>query len=631
MSKEPVVKTKTIQTIDFVTVAVAAAFFLVGVTPSLALASGKNASPALEASQVGDRAPVQVAQGFFEQMFLGQITEVTAEQDGDEVSIKIRTTRSIDYTAFKLTEPLRLILDFQKMGPSSLSDDIAVNEGVVNNIHPLYFEDANVQRLEIGLAQAASYEIIKSGPRQIEIRLAAASVRPAAVPASRNFEMKAEGMSSALYTEGSGKGDSDTCHDLLSGEKDKISLEFQNATLKNIFRFISEVSNFSVVFSPDVQGIATIKLTDVAWNMALELILENNLLGRVCEQNIVRIAPKATLAAARELDPLTTKMVRISYADIEDMVKNLESIKSSERGSITADKRTNTLILTDIAPKITEMISVIRILDVRTPQVQIEAKIVEITRGFAKGFGIRLRGYSQREAFSPGKFASTIRVGQGQNIRETDPTEGQPLVFTDGEDAIIDLGIEGATTTFGILLGTSSFDQFLDLEITALEEQGKSRTLANPKVTTLDNKEAVIKAGRRIPYQTFTATEGAVTKFIDADIRLTVTPHITADEHIYMKVAASQNAANFSNTVLGVPTITTKEVKTEVLMADGATTVLGGLFQKTTTENRESVPYLSQIPVLGYLFKNFQEEDDIKELLIFVTPTIVRDINSSGL
>lgn len=625
-------KTKTIQTIDFVTVAVAAAFFLVGVTPSLALASGKNASPALGASPVDDRVPVQMAQANVDFSNLGQITEVTAEKDGDEVSIKIRTTRSIDYTAFKLTEPLRLILDFPKMGQSALSDDIAVNEGVVNNIHPLYFEDANVQRLEIGLAQAASYEIIKSGPRQIEIRLAAASVRPAAVPASHNFEMKAEGMSSALYTEGSGKGDSDTCLDLLSGEKDKISLEFQNATLKNIFRFLSEVSNFSVVFSPDVQGIATIKLTDVPWNTALELILENNLLGRVCEQNIVRIAPKATLAAAKELDPLTTKMVRISYADIEEMVKNLESIKSSERGSITADKRTNTLILTDIAPKITEMISVIRILDVRTPQVQIEAKIVEITRGFAKGFGIRLRGFSQREAFDPGMFPSTIRVGQGQNIRETDPTEGQPLFFIDGEDSIIDLGITGATTTFGVLLGTSSFDQFLDLEISALEEQGKSRTLANPKVTTLDNKEAVIKAGRRIPYQTFTAIDGAITKFIDADIRLTVIPHITADENIYMKVAASQNAANFSNpTVNGVPTITTKEVKTEVLMADGATTVLGGLFQKTTTENRESVPYLSQIPVLGYLFKNFQKEDDIKELLIFVTPTIVRDINGSGL
>lgn len=632
MSKEPVVKTKTIQTIDFVTVAVAAAFFMVGVTPSLALASGKSASPALGASQVGDRAPVQMAQANVDFSDLGQITEVTAEQDGDEVSIKIRTTRSIDYTAFKLTEPLRLILDFPKMRQSLLSDDIAVNEGVVNSIRPLYFEDANVQRLEIGLAQAASYEIIKSGPRQIEIRLAAASVRPATVPASSNFEMKAEGMSSALYTEGSGKGDSDTCHDLLSGEKDKISLEFQNATLKNIFRFISEVSNFSVLFSPDVQGMATIKLTDVPWNTALELILENNLLGRVCEQNIVRIAPKATLAAAKELDPLTTKMVRISYADIEEMVKNLESIKSSERGSITADIRTNTLILTDIAPKITEMISVIRILDVRTPQVQIEAKIVEVTRGFAKGFGIRLRGFSQREAFQPGSFASTIRIGQDQNIRETDPTEGQPLLFDELlNSSIIDLGITGATTTFGVLLGTSSFDQFLDLELTALEEQGKSRTLANPKVTTLDNKEAVIKAGRRIPYQTFTATEGAVTKFIDADIRLTVTPHITADENIYMKVTALQNAAIFTNTVLGIPTITTKEVKTEVLMADGATTVLGGLFQKATTENRESVPYLSQIPILGYLFKNFQKEDDIKELLIFVTPTIVRDINGSGL
>lgn len=638
MSKEPAVKTKTIQTIDFVTVAVAAVFLLAGIIPSsVALASGENSSPALGAAQIDEKAQVQVAQANVDFSGLGQITEVAAEKDGDEVSIKIKTTRSIDYTAFKLMDPLRLILDFPGMGPSSLNDDIAVNEGVVSNIHPLYFEDAKVQRLEIGLTQAASYEIIKSGPRQIEIRLAEASIRPASIPSSSTLEMQAGGMQSALYAQGSGKGDSDTCQDLLSGEKDKISLEFQNATLKNIFRFLSEVSGFSVVFSPDVEGMATIKLSDVAWNTALELILENNALGRVCEQNIVRIAPKATLAAAKELDPLVTEMVRISYADIEEMVKNLESIKSKDRGSITADIRTNTLILTDISPKIDEMVSIIRILDVRTPQVQIEAKIVEITRDYAKAFGVRWRGFSQRESFNSGSFPSVVRVGTRQSVRVQDPTEppggldffSTPLPGIG--DYLVDLGVAGATTIFGIDLTTRNLDHKIELELQALEEQGKSRTLANPKVTTLDNKEAVIKAGRRIPYQTFTAKDGAVTKFIDADIRLTVTPHITADENIFMKVAALQNSAIGFSGPGGLPTIVTKEVKTEVLVADGATTVLGGLFQKNTTESKGSVPYLSQIPILGYLFKNSQDADAIKELLIFVTPTIVRDVNSSGL
>ncbi len=640
MSKETAVKTKTIKTIDFVTVAIAAAFFLAGVTPSsVALASGKNSSPALGASQKDERAPVQVAQTDVDFSGLGQVTEVTAEKDRDEVSIKIRTTRSIDYTAFKLTEPLRLILDFPAMGKSALSENIAVNEGVVTNIRPLYFEDAHVLRLEIGLAQAASYEIIKSGPTQLEIRLAEASAQPASMPSPGTLEMQAEGMQSTLYQEGRGKGESDTCRDLLSGDKDRISLEFQNANIKNIFRFLSEVSKFSVVLSPDVAGTASIRLNDVAWNRALELILENNALGRECEQDIVRIAPKATLAAAKRLEPLSTELVRISYSDITDMVENLKKIKSIGRGSISADVRTNTLILSDIPPKIEEMISVIRILDVRTPQVQIEAKIVEVSRNFSKGLGVRWRGFSQRETFD-GSFPAITRFGARQDIRIQDPTTPDAAGFTGLTfdtspepgigDYLVDLGIPGATTVFGIDLTTSNLDHKLELELQALEEQGKSRTLANPKVTTLDNKEAVIKAGQRIPYQTIDKT-GTTTRFIDADIRLTVTPHITADENVYMKIAALQNAADFSVQVNGVPRITTKEAKSEVLVADGATTVLGGLFQKTTIENAGSVPYLSQIPVLGYLFKNNLDEDNITELLIFVTPTIVRDINDSGL
>ena len=258
-------KTKTLTTVNFVAVTIAAAFLFAGVaSSSVVLASGKNSSPALKTSQEGHRTPVQVAQMNVDVSDLGQITEVTAEKDRDEISIRIRTTHSVDYTAFKLMDPLRLVLDFPGMKESSLSGNIVVNEGVVNNIRPLYFEDAHVLRLEIGLAQAASYEIIKSGPTQIEVRLAEASAPPAEMLSPGTLAMKAAGMQSTLYQEGSGKGDSDTCRGLLSGDKDKISLEFQNATLKNIFRFLSEVSGFSVVFSPDVIGVSSIKLNELS-------------------------------------------------------------------------------------------------------------------------------------------------------------------------------------------------------------------------------------------------------------------------------------------------------------------------------------------------------------------------------
>ncbi len=164
----------------------------------------------------------------------------------------------------------------------------------------------------------------------------------------------------------------------------------------------------------------------------------------------------------------------------------------------------------------------------------------------------------------------------------------------------------------------------LDIQLEALEAQGKSRTIATPKVTTLDNKEAKIQSGQRFPVQTSSANEGTKVEFVDANLELKVTPHITADENIYMKISAKQNEADFSRTVLGIPTITTKEAFTEVLVYNGATTVLGGLYTKVTAENRTSVPFFADIPILGYLFRNRTEKDDISELLIFVTPTIVR-------
>ena len=418
---------------------------------------------------------------------------------------------------------------------------------------------------------------------------------------------------------------SDTCHDLLSGDKEKISLDFQEVDIQNVFRIISDVSELNVVLSPDVAGKLNVRMIDVGWNTALELILENHILGRECEQGIIRIAPKATLAAAQELEPLSTEMIRISYAEIEEMVKNLEGIKSGERATITADVRTNTLILSDIPSKIEEMISIIKTLDVQTPQVTIEARIVEVSRNYAKELGVKWAGYTRRLSGGGSIETGGTNFNSAETVRFGGPFDAAGLLDLTNAP-IVDLGVPSGTPTsaIGILLATSNFDHVLDLEIQALEEQGKSRTLASPRVTTLDNKEAVIISGERRPFITSSA-EGTKTEFVDADIRLTVTPHITAQEDIYLKIVARQDAFDLSNQVGGVPTITTKEASTEVLVNNGATTVLGGLYQKTTTEGQGSVPYLSKIPYLGYLFRNSSETDDVTELLIFVTPTIVRE------
>jgi len=571
---------------------------------------------------------------------LSKIIDLQTAKEDNEVSIKLRSSQALEYTAFKLVDPLRLVLDFPNMEKSDLSGVMEVNEGVVNTIRPLYFEEAKVMRLEIGLTNAASYEILRPSSYVMDIRL-----KDNELPAeeAKAPEEEAEAAPEQLAMADTGSADSkdaapkedvsdeernDSCYNLLGGVKDSLSMDFQNANIKNIFRIIAEVSGFNLVLSPDVAGSVNIRLIDVPWNKAFELIMENNGLGRLCEGNVIRIVPNATLLALQVAEPLVTEKIRINYADITEMSTNLSGLKSA-RGNITADTRTNTLILTDIREKVEEMISVIKTLDVKTPQVMIESKIVEVTRSYAQELGIQWGAFTERVEFNnTDGFPAVITTGGDRVVRFQDDAD---VLANGGRDPgfIVDLGIPSQPAgQFGALLSTLSGDHMLDIQLEALESQGKSRTIATPKVTTLDNKEAKIQSGQRFPVQTSSANEGTKVEFVDANLELKVTPHITADENIYMKIEAKQNTADFARTVNGVPTIATKEAFTEVLVFNGATTVLGGLYQKVMAESRTNVPFFADIPFIGYLFRNRAEQDDISELLIFVTPTIVRSETS---
>jgi type IV pilus assembly protein PilQ len=421
----------------------------------------------------------------------------------------------------------------------------------------------------------------------------------------------------------------DSCFELLGGKRDSLSIDFQNANIKNIFRIIAEVSGYNLVLSPDVAGTVNVRLVDVPWNKAFELILQNGALGRVCEGNVIRIVPNATLLAAQVAEPLVTEMTRINYAKIEDMVKNLGGLKSP-RGSITADVRTNTLILTDIPEKVDEMITVIKTLDVKTPQVMIEAKLVEVNKNYAQELGIQWGIFTSRiDTSNTDGFPAIINTGSGSRVTKAGrDIRGQlPSGINNGFDPgfVVDLGIPSDPAgQFGVLLATLDLDHALDIQLEALETQGKSRTISNPKVTTLDNIEATIQSGQRVPVISQSNNQGIQIQFVEVNLELKVTPHITADENIYMKIAATQNNADFANSVFGSPSINTKEAFTEVLVYNGTTTVLGGIYQKEMSENRTNVPFFADIPVIGYLFRNRIESDEITELLIFVTPTIVR-------
>jgi len=377
-----------------------------------------------------------------------------------------------------------------------------------------------------------------------------------------------------------------------------------------------------------VGGSVNIRMLDVPWNEAMEIILTNSALGRQCfGNNIVRIVTKAALEAEeraliakksrivadklaeQNAQDLVTEVVRIDNADIAALATNLTALKSPRADSqITVDVRTNTLILKDLRVRVDDMLKTIAILDVPTPQILIEAKIVDISKSFTQELGIQW-----------GLTGELAGGAVGGSTISASPTSTGGFLVDLAQTSNISSGSVGG---FGLALGNLINGLNINLRLEALETQGKGRILSSPKVTTADNKEARIRSGRQIPYQV-TSAEGNSIQFVDAELSLTVTPHATSDNKIYLIIDATKNAADFTNQVNGVPTITTKETHTEVLVGNGDTTVLGGIYESESTENKKEVPFLSKVPVFGNLFKSFADADTITELLVFITPTII--------
>ncbi len=373
-------------------------------------------------------------------------------------------------------------------------------------------------------------------------------------------------------------------------------------------------------------------MVDVPWNEAMEIILSNSGLGRECfGNNIVRVASKTTLesedsarvaeksrivaekAAERNGADLVTEVVRLDHAYIAELLASLTALMSTrEDAKITVDSRTNTLILNDLRTHVDDMLETIKVLDIPTAQVLIEAKIVEISKSYIQELGVQW-GVN-------GTVSNGNTVINGANTANT-ATSGQNFLVDLTQNSNITAGsVSGVDLIFGG--GILGHGLNLDIRLEALETEGKGRVLSSPKVTTADNKEARISSGQKIPYQV-TSAEGNSIQFVDAELSLTVTPHVTSDNKVYMIIDATKNAADFANTVLGIPTITGRETHTEVLVGNGETTVLGGIYESTSTENKKAVPFLSKIPLLGLLFQSYADSDTITELLVFITPTII--------
>ena len=561
--------------------------------------------------------------------------------DDDEIIVRIKASDNIHYTAFKGTDPLRLVLDIPNTKKGRLSDVINVRQGVVDNIRTFYSEDGRTLRLEIILSRGARYHIKKITGDELTVQLYDAITEQEKTRKTKtqvsSKETDPETSSEKVAVGQKANVPVDPCESLLGGKKDRIDLDFQDASLPNTLRVFSEMSGFNIVIADEVKGNINLRLRNVPWNQAFEIILANNQLQIQCiGDNIVNVTARNVISGesvARNVvseqetpvrrsvvsdGNMVTEVKRINYGQIEDVAKNLDSLRS-ESGNITVDTRTNTLILTDLRQNIEKMLEFITILDKKSPQVMIEARIVTVSTSYSKELGI--------------EWGLTGAIAKKRNsIREDFNSQGGDILITTGTGTVgagaelVNLGTTStATSGIGILAGNIMSGLDLDMRLTAMESAGRGRVLSAPKVTTMDHREAHISSGRRIPYET-TSQEGTATQFIDAELSLTVTPHVTTDDNVLLQIKATKNAADFANTDgNGNPTITTNEATSEVIVANGATTVLGGIFENTKSETEKKVPFLSAIPILGQLFQNMDDEDTVSEILIFITPTIVMD------
>jgi type IV pilus assembly protein PilQ len=428
----------------------------------------------------------------------------------------------------------------------------------------------------------------------------------------------------------------------------RIDLDLKDADVHNVLRLLADVGQVNIVTADNVAGTITIRMRNVPWDQALDVVLQAKGLGVVQRANMLRVAPLADLEKERELQiarrqqevklaPLETRLIPVSYAqasEIQDRAKPL----LSERGSIAVDDRTNVMIVRDLAGNLNQIEELTRSLDTQTPQVLVEARIVEATSRYIRDVGIQWGGDTTFSAATGNPtglaFPSSVGLAGGASDGNT-PTAGlSPFTrtvanpnFAVNLPAAVGTGSGGALgLTFGSIDNTIN----LAVRLSAAESSGMLRILSSPRILTLDNREARISQGTLIPFSQVSA-QGVQTTFQEAKLQLLVKPHVTADGSVSMHVKINRDEPDFNQTsARGDPTILKREAETDLLVMDGHTAVIGGIFTRNTGRNLDQVPFFGDIPLLGLLFQRRRASDTRGELVIFLTPRIVNRAEALG-
>jgi type IV pilus secretin PilQ/predicted competence protein len=413
-----------------------------------------------------------------------------------------------------------------------------------------------------------------------------------------------------------------------------ISLDFQGADLRAVLRTFSEISGLNIVIDPAVTGTVDVALRDVPWDQALDIILAANKLGYIIDGTIVRIAPLAVLAdeqsqrrkvaeeqaLAGQLEVLTKTL---SYAKADELQALLTKSALSQRGTVQVDPRTNTLIITDLRDRLTLASDLIGTLDRAQPQVEIEARIVQTNKDYARALGVQW-GFNGAAAASIGNTSPFAFPNNGNLGGRTGPIQSPTSgVGGEAQPTAVNLAVPAATSALGLALGSVNGAFGLDVALSALERSGNGRLLSTPRVTTQNNIAAEMTQGVQIPIQTV-ANNTVTVSFKDAALTLRVTPQITAANTVIMQISVENASPDFSRAVNNIPPINTQRANTQVLVSDGQTTVIGGIYVSQEQSSTDRTPVLSRLPLLGWLFKRDSITDQSTELLIFITPRIIK-------
>jgi type IV pilus assembly protein PilQ len=607
-----------------------------------------------------------------------RVLSVGAAGASGKPEVVVKADGRLRYQDFFLGNPDRLVVDLKDVVSSAPAKSVDVNSQPVRRVRIGQFSTAapRVARLVVDLDGRSAYSIIEAadGLRIVFGEGKAASaplasikkpVAPAPAPDAGEVPIVISPgqrpsnaaliigpaapaqLAPASAPEGLQAAGSDRKFDSAKRYTGHpINLDFKDGDLQDIFRLFADISGLNVVVNPGVSGKITLKLTEVPWDQALDLILKTNGLGYTLDDNVIRIAKlgdlqkeeneKQKLAEAKELaGDLQSWRKPLSYAKADELKPLLEKVTVSTRGTINVDKRTNTLIITDLPERIEKAKDLIAELDRSTPQVEIEARIVATSRNFTRDVGIQW-GFLNRQTPDFGtttnrQFPNSI-ILNGQGVPSTGGlnASGVPVGLNTNEGIgvlnrgyAVNLPAAAFNSALGVSMGNIIGSFNLDAAITALERQGRGRILSSPKVTTQNNQEAEIKQGIQIPIQTVANNTVTVT-FKDAVLTLKVTPQITSAGTVLLKVEVENNTPDFANRVNGIPPINTQSAKTNVLVSDGATTVIGGIYQNSETVSVNSTPVLGQIPLLGYLFRQKGRSTSNNELLLFITPRITK-------